>query len=764
MKIGINGFGRIGKSLFLQLLFDNSYDFEINAINAIHLSIDQIENYLKYDSTHKYDTNFNIFIDKEDKSYFHITYKNKNHKVKLWSSKNPEEINWNVDLLFEASGVFLSTKDCLKHQNAKKIIITAPAKDNQTPTFIYNVNHTNYKDENIISCASCTTTCIAPFLKFMDSNYIIDNASFTTIHASTSSQYVLDTPCVSKKSGRSSRSIFNNLIPATTGASSAIKAVLPKLEGKIQGMAIRVPTNNVSLVDLVIECEKECVIEEVCKKIEDLKSINMKIEKNELVSSDFQTSTFCTIIDKPSMIQLDGNKLKVLIWYDNEWSYSAQCINMAKFIYEKEFKIKKNNFINEYVSFKDKNVLIRVDYNVPFDKNGMISDNYRIMSTLESINRILKDKPNYIVLATHLGRPDLNKSHEENKKYSTIHLINELSNLLNQEIYFLKDGVSYKSIEKIKNIMNHNYLYSTYELDEYLSPLLLNNNNNTKIFLLENLRFHSDETDYENIDFNKENSEMYQVWNKLGNIFVNCAFGCSHRNHLSMYGYEGTTYYDYLMENEMKALEEITINPLNKKILTILGGAKIDDKLPLCNALLSKVYNLYLGGGIINSYIYNENHKKFIENLDLNKKTFLMYDGYGNISLKESIGKYLNEYDIQNNNYYDIGNNSLNKLYELIDKNDIIFWNGTLGVVENELYKNGSEKLLTYLLNSGKRVIIGGGDTASFVNNYIKKGKYNLENIHICTGGGASIEFIIKGKLGFDYTLNSLHGVKVFSQ
>ncbi len=758
MKIGINGFGRIGKSLFLQLLFDTSFDIEICAINAIHLTINKIENYLKYDSTHNYDKNFTINIDNEDKSYFNIVYKNKSHKVKLFSERDISKINWNVDFLFEASGAFLNTNDCLKH-NVKNVLITAPVKDN-TPTFIFDVNHTNYNSQSIFSCASCTTTSISPFLKYIDTHYTINNASFTTIHSSTSSQYILDTPNIHSKSGRSSRSIFNNLIPATTGASSAIKAVLPQLDGKIHGMAIRVPTNNVSLIDLVIECDKYCNINEICENIKRLNSKIMRIEEAELVSCDFQTTTFSTIIDKPSMIQLDKNKFKVLIWYDNEWSYSTQCINMSKYIYEKNFLNNNNNikynFINDYVSFKNKNVLIRVDYNVPFDKNGNISDNFRIVSTLNSINRILKDMPKRVIIATHLGRPNLKKSMKENEKYSTKHLLNEISKLLNKEVRFLENGVSYKTLNEIKDIENQDYLYSLYEIDEHVSPRLFNNNNKyPKIYLLENLRFHNDETDFENNYFNKENSEMYKVWNKLGNVFVNCAFGCSHRNHLSMYGYEynsGFIYYDYLMESEIKALEELTINRENKRILTILGGAKIDDKLPLCNALLPKINNLFLGGGIINSYIYNQNHKEFIETLDLNKKTFLMNDGYGNSSLNEISKKNLNGYNIENNYYYDIGSSSIVQLYNLIHKNDIIFWNGTLGVVENELYNNGSKSLLNYLLKSGKRVIIGGGDSASFVNNYIKKSneKYNLDNLHICTGGGASIDFIIKGKLGFD--------------
>ena len=146
IKIGINGFGRIGKSLFLQLLFDSTYDFELTAINAIHLSIDQIENYLKYDSTHHYNKDFQISIC-DDKSYFMISYKNKSHKVKLWCTKDTNIIDWSVDILFEASGAFLTNSDCLKHKHVKKVIITAPAKDN-TNTFVYGVNHENYNNED----------------------------------------------------------------------------------------------------------------------------------------------------------------------------------------------------------------------------------------------------------------------------------------------------------------------------------------------------------------------------------------------------------------------------------------------------------------------------------------------------------------------------------------------------------------------------------------------------------------------------------------
>jgi glyceraldehyde 3-phosphate dehydrogenase len=733
MKVGINGFGRIGKSIFIQLLA-HPY-FKICAINAIKLDIHSIEKYFKRDSTHFYDKNFKINI--LDENHFEIIYLNHTHKVRLIRERDAEKIEWNVDLLFEASGAYLTTEKCLKH-NVPYVIITAPAKD-KTSTYVYSVNEKTYKGESVISNASCTTNCMAPFLKFINDHYTIVSSSFTTIHATTASQSILDTPENNPKSSRSSRSIFNNLIPATTGASSAIKAVIPELDGKIQGMALRVPTNNVSVVDIVIETEDDCLKDELFKRLEvenKYKEV-MYVEEDELVSTDFITTTKPTILDKHTFLQLDTNKIKILIWYDNEWSYATQTIRMGEVIYNfRKCKESIYSYITEDIHFRDQNVLIRVDYNVPINKNGEITDDFRMSSTIPTIQRILQDIPKRIIIATHFGRPK-----GLDKKYSVESFVEHLSKLLNQKVYFLKNGISKSTLEEIHKIENLNYMYSVYEMDEYVSPKVLNSN--PKIYLLENVRFHTDETTFEEETFDKNNSEVYKIWNQLGSVFVNCAFGCAHRNHLTINGFtSGPTYYDFLIEKELKALQEITENKSGKKILAILGGAKIDDKLPLCSSLIQKVNHIYLGGGIINSYIYNEKHKDFIDGLK--PKVSLMKDGYGNSELYHETSYYLDGYHIEKCKYFDIGNESLKELYKCIDENDIIFWNGTLGVTENDLYKNGSIALLNYLMESKKRIIIGGGDTAGFVNQYLKN---QSENIHICTGGGASIEYIINGSL-----------------
>lgn len=758
MKIGINGFGRIGKSIFIQLLC-HPY-FKISAINAIKLDIHSIEKYLKYDSTHVYDKNFKIVI--LDESHFEISYLNRIHIVRLIRERDASKINWDVDLLFEASGAYLTQEKCKTH-NVPYIIITAPAKDNsesgqsarsaridKTPTYVYGVNEKSYNGESIISNASCTTNCITPFLKFMNDYYKIESSSFTTIHSSTSSQSILDNPENNAKSSRSSRSIFNNLIPATTGASSAVKAVIPELDGKIQGMVLRVPTNNVSVVDIVIETEYECLKDDLFKKLEienKYKNV-MYIEKEELVSCDFNSTTTPTILDKSSFLQLDDNKIKLLIWYDNEWSYASQTIRMGEIIYDYiQKKSMKYNYIHDYISFKDTSILMRVDYNVPMNSNNQIVDNFRIKSTIETIERLLRDKPKRIILATHLGRPDP-KNINSNSKYSTIHLLEELIKLCNQKIYFLKNGLSKETLEDISEIENSNYMYSLYEMDEYISPKVLQKCEMPKIYLLENVRFHEDETNFEKSNFDPSQSEVYQIWNQLGNVFVNCAFGCAHRNHLTINGFKsGPIYYDSLIEKELNALEAITENKEKKKILAILGGAKIDDKLPLCKSLIEKVDKLYLGGGIINSYIYNETHSSFIDSLG--NKIELMEDGFGNNNFHEKEVKYLNGYIIENNYYYDIGEKSLKQLFSMIRQSDIIFWNGTMGITEHELYKNGSIQLLEYLLKCNKEIIIGGGDTAGFVNQYLKSKNIDIKEkkIHICTGGGASLEFIINNSL-----------------
>ena len=314
IQLGINGFGRIGKCIFLQLLENKNYN--IKCLNAMDIKVTEIEDYLLYDTTHKHNIKLNIKIISDDE--FQINH----HNIKIISERDAKKIDWDsmgCEYIIDATGAYLTTEKC-KSYNAPYVIMSSPAKDD-TKTFIYGVNDNMYSGENIVSGSSCTTNSIAPLLKILNDNYKVVNCIFTTIHATTASQYVVD---VFKKSSRTNRSILNNIIPHTTGASSSIISVLPELEGKINGTSIRVPVINSSLIDINIELENRDI------KLKDIQELLMKHEKykivygvstKKLVSSDFTTTKTPTILDINASIDIGNGKFKLMVWYANEWSY-----------------------------------------------------------------------------------------------------------------------------------------------------------------------------------------------------------------------------------------------------------------------------------------------------------------------------------------------------------------------------------------------------------------------------------------------------------
>ena len=334
INIGINGFGRIGKTLFLQLL--KSKNVRVCAINATSIENECIEQYLRFDSVHKYNNDFKVEIHEND--YFScLEQKN----VKILRSRQASELKWreyNCNILIDCTGSYLTEKSCKEH-DVDYVIMSAPSKDN-SPTFVFGANQENYKGEKIISGASCTTNCITPVLKWFNDKLNILSCSFTTIHATTASQYTVD---VLKKNSRTNRSILNNIIPHTTGASSAISQIIPELKGKVNGTSLRVPVTNVSLVDMVIECSDN--IHSLKDLLNEIKEYEVEMEANNrksilqvteysLVSCDFLTTTCPSIIDSKASMELSNGKYKLMVWYDNEWSYSAQLIRLAKYIHE----------------------------------------------------------------------------------------------------------------------------------------------------------------------------------------------------------------------------------------------------------------------------------------------------------------------------------------------------------------------------------------------------------------------------------------------
>ena len=700
-SVGINGFGRIGKCTFIQLINNNK--FIVRAINAPNFDIKHIETYLNYDSVHKYDKMDIEIIDSNN-------FKIKNNIVHIFNTRNAKEIDWkkyDINYVIDATGSYLTTEKCKEHKS-EHVIMCAPPKDN-TPLFVHNVNCDKYGGEKIVSNASCTTNCITPVLKFLDENYGIKNGNFTTIHSTTASQNTVD---IINSNNRTHRSILNNIIPHSTGASSSIFELLPSLDGKIFGTSIRVPTSNVSLVDLNVELDKKVSFEELMIDFEN--DTFIEVNKKNLVSCDFLTTTCPSIVDKKASMKVGDNMYKLMIWYDNEWSYSAQVIKLLEKMVD--YNSQKSYFIDSYEMF-DKNVILRVDWNIP-TKDGLILDDYRIVSSLPTIRKILDDGAKKLIIISHYGRP-----YGLDEKYSWRKYLDQIQKYFNEfgeQICFLEDGLSDKSLEKI-------------------------NNSSYRVYLLENIRFHDEEENYKkyNVD------HLNKIVNLMGDFYVNDAFGCMHRDHYSICGINlPEKAYGYLVHTEINALKILTQNKDNLKILAIIGGGKMDDKLPLLENLSKKVNSIYIGGGNINSIIKND-FSDFIQKISSNKaKIHLMTDGLVAKSLVNEIPHYSNTDKIEKDEYFfDIGEQSMKELENLISQNDIVFWNGTLGVVENDYYKNGSEMLVNLLSKSGKKVIIGGGDTAGFIN------KFSHNFYYISTAGGASIDYISN---------NTLVGLKIF--
>lgn len=727
INVGINGFGRIGKCVFLQLLEDKN--IQICAINALDVNIDNIQSYLKYDCTHSYSKNFDYL--KIDENTFQIN----GSIIHLASERRAKNINWReygCNIVIEATGAYLTSEKCLDH-SVDHVIISAPPKDN-TPTFVYGANHNNYTNESIISAASCTTNCLAPALKLLDDSFGVKHCSFTTIHATTASQMLVDS--VPRDSNRTHRSVFNNIIPHSTGASSAIGAVLPTMAKKVSGTSVRVPVTCGSYIDLTIKLEDknanltdiECAI-----RTNPLFGTVFEITKEPVVSSDFLTTITPTIFDLGASMCLGNGRFKLMIWYDNEWSYSAQLIKLFKHV----FTSKKNNYCMKNIEFIDKRVVCRVDYNVPVDHNNRVVDDKRIRRTESTLQYILSKEPHYLIIATHFGRPCIDDSDEFTcQKYSTRFLIPHIEKMIGSEykVEFLADGITQNSID------------------------VLGSCEKGTVFLLENLRFHPEETFYDTMSDTEHNlNTTISAYSQMGNVFINDAFGCSHRNHMSIsapklfvknnalvkHGFGN------LVTNEIEKISPIISCCMkstgiiqNKRILFIVGGNKIVDKIGLID-VFKTVPNasVFVGGGLVKKYL--EQHQENIRNGSCNMNdqcVTVAVDGYGNDTLAAGNNPIYIPYIHTNEVYnaYDLGYKSLIILKDMCNKADIIFWNGALGVIESDLYRKGSVIMLDYLsllALDGKTVIIGGGETGSLVDDSEK-------NIYVSTGGGALMEYV----------------------
>ena len=328
IKIGINGFGRIGRNV-LRSALANFSDIEVVAINDL-LEPNYLAYMLQYDSVHG---GFKGEVAVEGNTLI-VNGK----KIRLTQERDPANLKWNevgADIVIESTGLFLDKATAEKHltAGAKKVILSAPSKDD-TPMFVFGVNHEKYEGEAIISNASCTTNCLAPLAKVLNDKWGIKRGLMTTVHAATATQKTVDGP--SNKDWRGGRGILENIIPCSTGAAKAVGVVIPELNKKLTGMCFRVPTSDVSVVDLTVELVKEASYKEICAEMKAqsegaLKGI-LGYTEDKVVATDFRGDTRTSIFDADAGIALDGTFVKVVAWYDNEWGYSNKCLEMVRVV------------------------------------------------------------------------------------------------------------------------------------------------------------------------------------------------------------------------------------------------------------------------------------------------------------------------------------------------------------------------------------------------------------------------------------------------
>ncbi|HKK06862.1 MAG TPA: type I glyceraldehyde-3-phosphate dehydrogenase [Gammaproteobacteria bacterium] len=329
IKVGINGFGRIGRMAFRAIAQDFSNDIEVVGINDL-LDPEYLAYMLRYDSVHgRFDGDISV-----DGTTLTVNGK----KIRLTAERDPSALKWNevgADIVIESTGLFLTEETCQKHidAGAGKVVQSAPSKD-ATPMFVYGVNHDVYKGEKIVSAASCTTNCLAPVAKVLNDKWGIKRGLMSTVHAATATQKTVDGP--SMKDWRGGRGILENIIPSSTGAAKAVGKVLPELNGKLTGMAFRVPTSDVSVVDLTVELDKGASYDDICKAMKsasegELKSV-LGYTEDKVVSTDFRGQSAPSIFDAGAGIALDDTFVKVVSWYDNEYGYTCNMLRMVRHV------------------------------------------------------------------------------------------------------------------------------------------------------------------------------------------------------------------------------------------------------------------------------------------------------------------------------------------------------------------------------------------------------------------------------------------------
>lgn len=338
IKVGINGFGRIGRIALRVMIERGSHSYQICGINLRNADLDYMVYQMKYDSVFR---TFPGIVEHDGK---HLIVNGR--KIKIYSESDASNIPWDdceAEYIIESTGAFNTMEKAAAHfqGNAKKVVLSAPSKDDIMPTFVMGVNHNNYtSDMHIVSNASCTTNCLAPLTKVINDTFGIEQALMSTIHAATAKQKAVDARA--GRDWRTGRSVLGNIIPSTTGAAKAVGLVIPELRGKMTGMSFRVPTNDVSVVDLTARLRSPATYHDICVAIENASQNSMKgilsYTRDQIVSSDLTGNAHTCIFDETAGIMLDDNFAKLIAWYDNEWGYTNKILDLIAHMYAVDTK------------------------------------------------------------------------------------------------------------------------------------------------------------------------------------------------------------------------------------------------------------------------------------------------------------------------------------------------------------------------------------------------------------------------------------------
>lgn len=746
-RVGINGFGRIGR-LVLRVLVARHMPVDLVLINDPFLKPEAMAYMFKYDTIHG---RFKGTVEGKDGKLV-ITYEGKTYTILCTDCREPKDIPWadnDVEWVIEASGAFTTLEKCTGHvkAGARKVLITAPSED--APMFVYGVNHRNLKrEQHIISNASCTTNCLAPLAKVIHDRFGIVRGLMTTVHATTATQKTVDGP--SGKAWRDGRAASGNIIPSSTGAAKAVAKVIPSLDGKLTGMAFRVPTLNVSAVDLTCELKTPATYEEICKAVKEASEGDMKgivgFTNEDVVSSDFIGEAISCVFDAKAGIALDKTFVKLVAWYDNEWGYSCRVIDLLlhdiaiQSTPAKKMGNKRSLRDVPDAELKGKRVLMRVDFNVPMDKTGNITSVNRITAALPTIRYCL-ERGASVVLMSHLGRPDGAVVPELTLKP----IAAKVSELLGTPVKFLPDCVG-PEVERAC---------------AELKP--------GQVVLLENLRWHLEEEGKVKIGTvtKKSTAEELAVFraslSKLGDIYVNDAFGTAHRAHSSMTGVAlPVKVAGLLMGKEVEYFSKLLEKP-EKPVLAILGGAKVADKIGVIYNLIDKVDEMYIGGGMCFTFLkvlFGAQIGKSIldaastglvkvykKKADKRGCKLVFPVDFVCATDKDSKAVEVRELAAgipDNVAAFDIGPKSVAQLTQMIANARTILWNGPMGVFETEQFSAGTKACVDACIAAsakGAAVIVGGGETVMAAEKWNAMDKLS----HVSTGGGASLE-LLEGK------------------